>query len=245
MILAGSGLFIALFSHCSQPEKTSVPATRNVNSGKTENGALEPTTKPAPTGSPRTDAKTGANETTDIEAISKLATSEADLIKIYGSQNVRSKDIHLGEGVVEPGTVIFPDESNKTAEFLWKNAARKQGLRRIRISGQKSTWKVGPGITLGTSLKEVEKINGKPFLLAGFGWDYAGTVMSWENGGLEKEFTANGRVILRLEKSAEEISKIVSSEETKSVMGDQSFRSDNEVMRKINPQVYEIIIERK
>jgi hypothetical protein len=93
-------------------------------------------------------------------------------------------------------------------------------------------------------LKELERLNGGPFLLAGFGWDYSGTVVSWERGKLEKEFTTNGRVILRL-KPIEEIYKMVSPQEAQSVMGDQDFRSDKKVMQKINPRVYEIVIELK
>ena len=140
---------------------------------------------------------------------------------------------------LEPGAWSFCRRGQASLQRLAKEYPQS-----IRISGQKSIWKVGPGVTLGTTLKDLERLNRRPFVLAGFGWDYSGTVVSWEKGDLEKEFTTSGRVIVRL-KPIEEIYKIVSSEEAESVMGDQDCRSDSKVMQKINPRVYAITIELK
>jgi hypothetical protein len=50
---------------------------------------------------------------------------------------------------------------------------------------EKSLWRTTYGITQGTTLLELERINRKPFRLAGFDFDYSGTVLSWESGLLE------------------------------------------------------------
>ena len=246
VILAGGVLLLVVFRQFSRSEKTSALIAENSNSkmaeAKTSVSTPPNVSKlaPIPEGFEEVDVTTS----TDLALISQLITSEANLIQMYGRRNVQSKNIHLGEGEFEPGTVIFPKEPNKIAGILWENSDQKQHLKSVRISGQGSVWKIGHGITLGTTLKELEQLNGRPFLLAGFGWDYSGTVTSWEKGNLEKEFTTNGRVILRC-RPIQEIYKMVSSREAESVLGDKDFRSNNKVMEKINPRVYEIIIERK
>ena len=167
-------------------------------------------------------------------------TSEADLIQVYGKANVQSKDIEVGEGFTEPGTVIYPDDPSKTIQIIWKDQNRRQFPDSIRISSEKkSLWRTTQGISIGTTLKELEKINGKPFSLAGYGWDYGGTVLSWEKGRLENEFERNGRVILRL--SPRETSS-VSEKEFQSVEGEKGFSSKNKVMQQLNPFVWEIIV---
>ena len=165
--------------------------------------------------------------------------TESDLIKVYGKANVKRENIGLGEGETEPGTVIFPKEPVKTVGILWKDQKGRRFAREIRMMGtdHKSVWRTSQGITLGTTLKELEEINGKPFRLAGFAWDYSGTVLSWEHGKLEQELESQGRVVLRLMSN-----KKVAEREYESVLGEQAFRSDHPVMQKINPKVYEIIV---
>jgi hypothetical protein len=45
-------------------------------------------------------------------------------------------------------------------------------------SGGACEWKAAHGITLGTSLVQLERLNRHPFTLAGFGWDYGGRVLA-------------------------------------------------------------------
>jgi len=165
--------------------------------------------------------------------------SESDLIRIYGKQNVRSTNVNLGEGESEPGTVLFPRESVKKLEILWKDQQRKQSPRSLQISGEKSLWKTAEGITLGTTLRQLQRINGKPFILAGFGWDYGGTIVSWDRGNLEKEFTRGGRIILRLAQRKE---GVLNEEEYQSIEGDKDLRSDHKVLQKMNPPIWQMIV---
>src|SRR2546427_10842223 len=86
-------------------------------------------------------------------------TSEADLIQVYGKANVQSKDIEVGEGFTEPGTVINPDDPSKTIQIIWKDQNRRQFPDSIRISSEKkSLWRTTQGISIGTTLKELEMI---------------------------------------------------------------------------------------
>lgn len=94
---------------------------------------------------------------------------------------------------------------------------------------------------MGTSLKELEEINGKSFVLAGFEWDYSGAVFSWENGKLAKLFGNKGeRGALRL--SPKDFDK-VPRKDSDAVAGDGEFSSKNEAMQRINPRVYFIYLD--
>ena len=85
---------------------------------------------------------------------------------------------------------------------------------------------------------ELERINRKPFRLAGFDWDYSGTVLSWNSGVLEGVFGSEGRkkVFLRLIYSTDP-----APPEHRAVQGDRSFSSGHPAMQKINPHVYQMI----
>jgi hypothetical protein len=97
------------------------------------------------------------------------------------------------------------------------------------------------GITIGTTLRELEKINGAPFQLAGFEWDYSGTVTSWGAGKLKDEFAGSYDVTIRLGGKLDSLSE----QESLSVLGDKDFPSNNGVMQKLNPRIYQIIFDLK
>jgi hypothetical protein len=163
--------------------------------------------------------------------------SEADLIAIFGQKNVKYGDVDIGEGQTLPGTILFDSEPTARLEVLWTDNEHKRLPKQAQAFGTESRWKTTADISLGTSLKELERINGKPFRLIGFDVDGEGTVRSWQGGRLEKEFGRAG-VIVRLRPSKE---LHVTAEESSSVGGASDFSSENSVMQKMNPTVYEII----
>ncbi len=166
-------------------------------------------------------------------------TTRADLVRAYGKANVIDQDVDVGEGETEPGTIVFPKDPKRSIEILWKDPDKKTQPAAAQIEGKASLWKGPHGVSLGTSLKQLEQFNGRPFQLTGFGWDYSGTVMSWENGSLATEFNGeHGRVFVRLDSGNQ-----VSPEEESQVAGDQYFSSHHPVMQKINPVAYQIIWE--
>jgi len=159
----------------------------------------------------------------------------SDLVATYGAKNVLEKDIDEGEGSFVKGAVIYPEDSNKMAELVWRDPEHKRFVQWIRWRGKKTVWKTVQGITLGTRLKEVERLNGKPFTVTGSGYDYSGTVISWQKGKLEKAFQANGRVILRLG-----VGRAPGL-----MVGDRELRSSHPELQKMNPEIDEIILEFK
>lgn len=109
-------------------------------------------------------------------------TTRADLVKAFGAANVKDARIHLGEGETTPGVIVYPKDPKRRLEITWVKSRR---VGDIRFSGRSSVWHTADGITLGTTLAQLQKLNGVPFKFTGFGWDYGGTVLSWEKGKLE------------------------------------------------------------
>lgn len=167
-------------------------------------------------------------------------TTRRDLVRMYGSGNVTDEDVSVGEGETEPGTIVFAKDPQRKIEILWKGPEKTALPASVQIAGTMSKWKTVHDISLGTSLKDLQRLNTKPFKLAGFGWDYSGTVTSWENGALQAELDGgHGKVWLRLDYSS---SHGVTEKEVNEVQGDRDFSSDHPVMGKLNPVAYQMII---
>jgi hypothetical protein len=162
--------------------------------------------------------------------------SEADLTMHYGSAAVKPTRIELGEGETTPGTVLFPDDSSRRAEIVWQDTTSRSRPARLILRGRHSAWKVGPGISLGTSLKELERINGRPFTLAGFGWDYAGVVTEWGGGTLDSGLAG---VKLYLDPGPEQYESAPYSQ----VLGDRDYSSSLAPMQQLNPRVAQIFVD--
>lgn len=177
-------------------------------------------------------------------------TKEADLLEIYGKENVKSTAVEVGEGATIPGTILFPGQPEKQLEITWKNEKEKSEPLSVILRGRHSLWKTKDGISLGTSLKEIEVLNGKPFQLTGFGWDYSGTIYTF-NGGIlcgsgycdevDKGIIKRKKIFIRLDPKVNHTDK-KQLNDYETLQGDKIFSSDNPVMNKLNPLVYEIII---
>jgi hypothetical protein len=169
-------------------------------------------------------------------------TSEAELKRIYGSKNVKSGDVGLGEGETVPGTIVFDDDPTRRIEIAWKNEKTRKSPDFIQFGGEKSRWRLAPGISAGTSLKIIERLNGKSFTLLGFGWDYEGTIVSWNGGKLARGFGKDSKfVTLRLNAGIAEGKSLQKAYEA--TLGDGEFSSQNASMQKLNPTVYHIIVK--
>jgi hypothetical protein len=161
------------------------------------------------------------------------ASREADLKQRYGAEAVR---IELGEGETTPGTVLFPRDSLMRAEIVWHDTVSRSRPARFVLRGSRSKWTVGPGISLGTSLQELERINGRPFMLAGFGWDYAGVVTEWGGGVLD---SALAGVKLYLDPGQSQYESTAYSQ----VLGDRDYSSSLPPMQQLNPRVTQIYVD--
>ena len=112
-------------------------------------------------------------------------TTEKQLIGLFGSKNVETQEFHVDEGYFEVSTVVFKGTSNQI-QILWKEKAQNifKKPKRVIIDTKGTKWKTRNGITIGTTLKELVKINGAPVTFAGLDWDYGGVILDWHKGKL-------------------------------------------------------------
>ena len=110
-----------------------------------------------------------------VGAVSE-ATSESDLAAVYGSSSITH--IRAADGGTE-ATVLFAGTPAEV-EIEWKAADRSP--RRIVIIG--GEWKTPEGLAVGSTLQELEKINGGPFDVTGANWDRPVRAVSWKGGHL-------------------------------------------------------------
>jgi hypothetical protein len=164
------------------------------------------------------------------------SSSEAELRERFGDAQVDTTRIELGEGETAPGTVLFPNDSLRRMEIIWQDTATRSLPSRIILRGERSRWHVGPGISLNTSLADLERLNGQPFTLAGFGWDYAGVITSWNGGSLDSSLA---QVKLYLDPGPMQYG----SEPYNQVLGDQDYASDLPAMKQLSPKVRTIFID--
>lgn len=99
-----------------------------------------------------------------------IDTSEARLKEVYGAENVRTGDMDGPEGTTMLGTQVFPDDPAKRMVFVWWNEEDLTDVSYIELPPTDTV----AGLKVGMSVKEVEAINGEPFTMTGFWWDYGG-----------------------------------------------------------------------
>jgi hypothetical protein len=133
-----------------------------------------------------------ANEAVDYtivpgKSIGKISienSTKAGIIAAYGAENVKEDSVYVGEGFSLPGLHVFPGTKNEM-QIAFDAEISGDKATYAEVSGEGSDWKTASGLKVGSTLQEAVAANGKDFIFSGFGWDYGGTVTSWEGGNLE------------------------------------------------------------
>lgn len=137
---------------------------------------------------------TAVAPTISCEAPVAWDATEESLKAQLGAENVEYLDLGGPEGTEMFGTRVYGKDPKKTFDIVWSDEAKRANPAVINVNqvwsadGETMTrpeWKSAEGIYLGMPIEELETLNGKPFKLFGFGWDYGGSVISWEGGKLE------------------------------------------------------------
>lgn len=151
-----------------------------------------------------------------VGLITPDSCSREDVLALYGD-SARIGQIHLGEGLFAEGVILFPDNPRRTVEIFWDPSIDPTYPSYFGISGTEdgeTDWKTTEGITIGTPLAELERLNGRSFQFFGFGWDYGGRVSDWNGGNLDPTLG------LRLDPEGSE-------NVPETLIGDQTISSDN------------------
>ncbi len=190
----------------------------------------------------RTAAEPGARVFACVEEFGPNA-SAAGLAAAFGASSVTHEDLQCPEGETMPGTVLFANRPSDRLEFLWKDGAarRRPEAVMVRMSNidARSRWRSPTGVTLGLDLQHVEALNGRPFQLLGFGWDYEGGVMSWAGGRLDSEQPSDCRLSVRF--TLGDIGPSAARQRWfDDASGDKEFSSSHPAMQGLGPVVREM-----
>lgn len=144
-------------------------------------------------------AETAATvQTLTCEAPFNKETTEADLIAAFGQENVEYKTVPGAEGMETNATVIFPNDPAKSLTIFWWDDTKRARPAAVTVQADYAAdpdgmdpwkrdilWQTSEGLKIGSPVADVEKANGKPFKISGFGWDYGGFAVGWEGGKLD------------------------------------------------------------
>lgn len=159
-------------------------------------------------------------------------TSQAKLAAAFGAKNVTFKEVDGAEGSKERATVLFNDDPTRRIVVFWHDDRNRARPLSVHVSAP-SLW-VGPGgIGNGMKLTEVEKLNGKPFKLAGFDWDGGGFVR--ELDGKLKSPAGGCNLTIRFEPG---IANPLPAKYA-AITGDKTIVSNNKLLRRTRAQVSE------
>jgi len=162
-------------------------------------------------------------------------TSQEDLIALFGEDHVTQTQVDLGEGNFVSGTTVFPEVPEQRLTIVWADG-RRDRISEIRIQGTVSKWRTPEGVTLGTTLKKLEELNGKAFSLAGYGWDRSGIICGMNQGALtDLEYDPDKPAGRKM--TAQLVPDPGRQGLTEKVLGDRIFSSDHPVMQQMNPKV--------
>ena len=152
----------------------------------------------------------------------KPGMNATDIEHAYGKQNLKLQKIPGAEGEEIAGAKLFAG-TDRELEIVWDpDNDKKQVVFDIRVFGK--AWKFDNGLKSGMTVEEIEKINGKPFKIAGFEWDYGGYA-NFEGGKLA------GKVSIRFSPSTENVPEYL--------IGDKQLSSTDKQLRAAKPLVEE------
>ncbi len=160
--------------------------------------------------------------------------SHAAVLNAFGASNVAYRRVHLPDDAEDlRASVLFPRDAARKVEIIWTD---RKARRRPYMVTFGPGWRTADGIAVGATLEAVELINGGAFTLAGFDWDYGGTVTDWNGGALARR-KGGCRLVVRFEPA-----RGAPAAAANAVSGDGDFSSRDVNMRAVTPKVYQIAI---
>lgn len=166
------------------------------------------------------------------DGVFAIDSSEARLIETYGADNIVTGIVPGPEGSEMLATRVFPDDPKRMLEFVWWDEAGLIDPGFIELPSKS----VAPGdVRIGMSLAEVEAINGEPFKLNGFGWDYGGAA-GFSSGALA-DLAGDCHLNLQFAYGASP-----EGVDTLPAMGDKELSSDDPLLQQMDVRVYAMSI---
>lgn len=156
-------------------------------------------------------------------------TTAINIAADFGQANVITGNIMSPDGSTAPGIILLPNDPALSLEIAWKDPANMVAPRRVAFT-ESTAWTVN-GIGIGTSLADLERANGKPFRIQGFGGNSGGVVADWRGGRLGN---LGGGCVLGAQLA---LSAGASDGAQARVSGPKVYASNDPAIRAANPSV--------
>ena len=151
----------------------------------------------------------------------------SDLKVIYGESNLKDERICGPECVDSVDvTKLYPGTNNE-AIIYWKDKAWHKTIAMIMCYQEGALYHTDKGLKIKSGFSELLRLNKNKISFMGFGWDYGGTITSYNGGALEKTAL---HYEIDLSKAPEE--------NEMSVFGDTPLDSDMPLVKKLVPYIY-------
>ena len=116
----------------------------------------------------------------------KRSTPYEKLITLFGAENVRDSVAYGPEGLDSVmATFIYPGQ-NREMVVYWSDSLIHQDIGSVETYQPGSPYHTATGLKTGSTLQDLLAVNGQQINFYGFGWDYGGTIISYNNGPLQK-----------------------------------------------------------
>jgi hypothetical protein len=201
------------------------PAPANADASPDGDAAPKPAPKPAASAS---------NVLTCGGVFGKDSTHLKLAVK-YDSRNIVFGDVDGPDGGKIKASILFPNDPRRRLEVIWNNDTARTDMSVIAING-KSQWIAPKGLKLGLTLPALEKANGRPFKVGGFGADGSASVSGWDGGALSA-LPGGCKVGIRLVADSK-----ASPDARSAAAGDKEFLSNDATVLALKPSVGEILI---
>jgi hypothetical protein len=160
-------------------------------------------------------------------------TSLADIQTLYGVGNVVTGEVPGAEGETMIATTVFPDDDEHSFVIYWSDEAKREKLSAITVA--KADTAPG-GVRVGMTINEVQALNGEPFTLWGFYWDYGGAARF--DAGKLADLPGGCMLSVQFTPSLDPGSDAIAD----AVSGDVELRSDMKELAAVAPVVSDITI---
>lgn len=104
----------------------------------------------------------------------------ADIEQAFGKDNVVTGEVDGPEGSTMVATTVYPDDPDRRFLVYWWDEEKHERLANVDLTAGDTA---PGGVRVGMGIDEVQALNGEPFTLQGFYWDYGG-VAGFESGKL-------------------------------------------------------------
>jgi hypothetical protein len=163
-------------------------------------------------------------------------TTESDLVKRFGKDHVVRDSIFGFDDGPQPGTVLFRDRAEARAQVFWDDPVTRLRPHMITVRATGTAWMTLTGIVPNMTLRDLEKMNGRPFRMSGF-WGEGGTggrVISWAGGRLEPRKASGCELNVQLQPAYDG-----SDDQTafRQVRSGANYSSGHPALQRLNPRV--------